>query len=488
MKNNKKYNKFQNMLKLKLHNKKFKYNSMITIFVVIFISLAFVLNLIVSMLVKTYDLKVDLTAFDLYKISDETKEFLNKYDKEAKITVLNDEEAFKKADDVYTKHIYNIVKNFAACSSKIKLEFVNLNEQPTFAAKYSNLSLQPNGILISCAGKNAKFIPISKMFQRQYDEMGLNENQVISNVEKNIAYALEFVSEKDKVKIFATQGHGEIDVLKIHNTFLDNGYQIESLNLLTTKMPNEADLIFIVAPNIDFKEEEISKLEDFIKSGKNIVYFASAIQPELKNLERFFNVNCGVSFHDGVVIETDQNKMSLNGVNDIFLYAENDNKYTENTSSKRLPININDCKPMEIQNNKKDAVVIAKTNDSSAVLKKDAKKIDLNNLEKKSFPFAVGVTKKIDDKKTAKITILSSVNILSGMEVPQFGNGDFVLNVLGETSGHKSKISVLPKVIGIPRLAVPKTYASIIAFVVMLVIPLSVVMIGVFVYQKRKRR
>ena len=156
-------------MKSAIDSKKIRYNGLILIFIIFLFSIVLFLNFIVGFLVSKYDIKIDLTTSGLYKISKETKEFLKNYDKDVRLILLNSEEGFKKSDDVYASHIYNISKNFAACSPHISLEFVNLNEQPNFASKYSNLALQQNGILLVDSKNNARFVPVSKMFQNQFD-------------------------------------------------------------------------------------------------------------------------------------------------------------------------------------------------------------------------------------------------------------------------------------------------------------------------------
>ena len=471
---------------------KFRYNGLILIFIIFLFSIVLFLNFIVGFLVSKYDIKIDLTTSGLYKISKETKEFLKNYDKDVRLILLNSEEGFKKSDDVYASHIYNISKNFAACSPHISLEFVNLNEQPNFASKYSNLALQQNGILLVDSKNNARFVPVSKMFQNQFDmENYTDEVEVISSVEKNIAYNLEFLAGKDFVKILNITGHKEAEIDRLKDSiFKENGYEVVDFNLLTTKIPDDAEAIMIVAPTIDFKKEEIEKLHRFYNSGKKVIYFASALQPKLNNLEEYLYSNFGISFVDGVLVETNPNRMSLASSSDIFTYASEENKYVENMTSKKLPINFNDCRPIEIKKNLKDVeiVKICETQNSSAVLSKKDKEFDVNKAEKKSFPVALGLNKKVGGNKTAKFTVFSTAYILAGMGTPQLGNGEFVLNVFGETVNHKSKTKILPKIIGIPRLTISRFTSSVLGVIFILILPLVVVLIGAITYFKRKRR
>ncbi len=475
-------------------NKKNKYNALMGLLITIFIGIVIVLNLIVSTLINKYDFKLDLTFNELYKISNETKEFLNGYEKDVKLILLNDEQSFKKSDDVYAKHIYNICKNFASFSPHIFLEFVNLNEQPSFVSKFPNLALQQNGVLLVSEKENkAQFVSASTMFKNSYEmDSAANEMQVVSNVEKNIANTLEFLDGKNNVFTLTITGHNELDLKNIKNGFFgENGYDLKEFNLSASSIDEKAELILIVAPTIDYSEEEILKLKKFVDSGKNLVYFASALQPKLKNLEAFFLENGGFSFKEGVVVETDQNKMASTALNEIFTYANYENEYLKNMFNKKAPISLNDCKPIEIKESdeKFNVTKICETGETSTILlKNNNENFNIEKAEKKSFPLAVGVNKKISDEKKSKITVFSSAYILGGVEVPQFGNGEFVLSVLGATANHESKTKILPKIIGLPRLKMGLATENLFGLIFIFLLPFFVAVFGVVIFQKRRRR
>lgn len=490
IKNKEKKSKFKDKIKSIFISKKIRYDGLLSVFIVIFIAIVFVLNVIVSFLVKKYDVKIDLSSRGIYKVSDETKEFLNSYEKRAKLILLNDEESFKKNGNYYVTHIYNISKNIVACSDNLSLEFVNLQEQPTFAAQYKNLNLQQDGILVVDEENHSQFIPFFKMFQNQQEGFdSVNELQVLSSVERNIAHALEFLSGQNKVKTALINGHDELDLKKFKGeVFEENGYELVDLNLLTTKIPKDVKLILSISPLVDYGEKEIEVLQQFIDSGGRFIYFASSSQKKLKNLEEFILKNTGASFEDGVVVETDPNKMTLSSINEIFTYPSFDSRYVEDMFNKKKPIGLNDCKPMKLEENKNvESVVICKTQDSGAVLK-DPKNFDIKSAEKKSYPIAVGVTKKLEEGKVSKIGIFSGSSILGALDVVQLSNLDFVFSVFGEIADNRTKIKIPPKVIGVSRLAITRTQANLIAVIFILILPLTVVAIGIFIYFKRRRR
>ena len=489
MKNVKMKFKFRDKLKFFIFNKKFKYNSLISVFVVIFIAIVFILNVIVANLVNKFDLKVDLTSYGLYRVSDETREFLKDYDKKARIIVLNNEDNFKKSEDIYTKHLYNMVKNIVACNEKLSLEFVNLNEQPNFAAKYPNLKLQQNGILITDENNNARFLSVFNMFKNQYQGDSYNySSEVISNVEKNIASALEFVSGRKKINTVLISGHDEINIKSFKGVVFDeNGYNLIETNLSSEKIPDDTDLVFIVAPIVDYSVEEIKKLQDYVSAGKKIVYFASASQKKLERLEKFLEKNFGISFEEGVVIETNSKRV-FTSANDIFTFAEKENKYVQDMLNRKLPINFNDCKPLNFEESEDvESLNICGTGETATILT-DPKKFDIKTAEKKSFPLVACFSKNLGENKKSRLVVFCSSSILGGLDIPHLGNFELMFSVLGEFANNKSKIKILPKTIGVPRLAINRTTAGFMGVLFILILPLLVIISGIVVYYKRRRK
>ena len=138
-----------------------------------------------------------------------------------------------------------------------------------------------------------------------------------------------------------------------------------------------------------------------------------------------------------------------------------------------------------------DAIVqtdICSTSKTCSILNENDKNFKYESAPKSSFSIAIGSQKNISDKKTTKVTAFSNIEILSAMEVPNYGNGDFILSVFGETTDHKSNITILPKSMSTPPLGINVLQSTIIGFLFMAVIPTTIALVGYIVYRYRKRR
>lgn len=467
--------------------KQFKYGSLSAIFIAVFISIVFLVNIVASILINRYNLQIDLSYNQIYDISDQTKSFLKDYQKQTKIILLDKEDSLKN-NSPYSIQIYNVAKNIAAQSESIKLEFVDLDENPNFASTYSNLSITTGGILVVDNENNAQFLSPSSMFSQSYNNMG-QTTQVTSNVESSIAHALEFISGQNPVRTAVINGHSELDISSISKYLEDNGYKLNNINLITNGIPDETELIMINSPTVDYTDEDIQKLTAYLNKGGALVYFASSTQPSLPNLESLLK-SYGIAFTSGTVIETSTNNIAGNSMLSFYAFADEYNEYTENISNDKLPIIVNACRPMHIEqvNDLNLQTDIFQTSDTCALWPSDDPNFDYHSAKKSSFALAIGAQKKVNDQKTTKVTAFSNIQMLAAIDTPTYGNGELILSAFGETADHKSKITILPKSMSYPPLGINMTQAAIIGFLFIAVIPIAIAIVGFVVCYRRKRR
>lgn len=480
--------KFASSIKNFTHTKKFKCSTLSVTFTAIFISIIFLINILCSSIVQKYNIQIDLSSNQLYQISDQTKSFLKNYNKKTKLILLDDEQTFKNGSP-YLLHIYNISKNIAAENSNVTIEYVNLDQNPNFASNYPNLQLNSGGILITDDSNNSQYLPQSKMFSQSYGDMYTQQNQIVSNVESNIAHALEFISGQNLIKTAMISGHGEVDISPISQQFKDNGYNLNKLILTKDEISEDTELMIISSPKTDYTPEDIAKIEEYLNNGGSLIYFASATQTKLPNLESLLK-KYGIAFSEGTVVETNSRNIVGNSTNQFYVLADSSNKYTENISIKDAPIIVKSCKPMHLEKID-DAIVqtdICSTSKTCSILNENDKNFKYESAPKSSFSIAIGSQKNISDKKTTKVTAFSNIEILSAMEAPNYGNGEFILSVFGETTDHKSNITILPKSMSTPPLGINVLQSTIIGFLFMAVIPTTIALVGYIVYRYRKRR
>lgn len=151
-----------------------------------------------------------------------------------------------------------LIKKYQDASSKIQLEFVEVNERPDLSKEY--------GV---DKGSGVVFL----------DYKG-RRNRIEKIDEQEFTSALVKVT-RDKTKtIYFTIGHGEKDLnenreglgLGSLKVMLDNNrYSVKELALAQNpKIPADADVIVIAGPSQGFQDFEITALEQYLKSGGSL--------------------------------------------------------------------------------------------------------------------------------------------------------------------------------------------------------------------------
>lgn len=152
-----------------------------------------------------------------------------------------------------------LLKKYQDQSSFIKLEFIELNERPDLAEEYG-------------VNKGSGVVFLDYKTKR---------NRIEKIEEQEITSALVKVTrEKDK-SIYFTTGHGEKDLednksaeglAALKGLLEGNRYVVKPLALTAVpKVPDDADILFIIGPEHPFLEMEYKALQEYLKRGGSVV-------------------------------------------------------------------------------------------------------------------------------------------------------------------------------------------------------------------------
>lgn len=473
------------MMKKLLKSKWFRHGAFSLAACAVFIAAVVLINVIASVLVSHFGWKIYLTSTQAYEISDQTKTFLQNYDQPAEIIVLEDEATYRTQSD-YTLQAYNILQNMASQNAKLSLRFVDLQENPGFSSQYADVNLSTGGVLVTNSQGNYRYISPGSLFSASASSVS-RQTIFVSNVEQTVAHALEYISGQNPVVTAVISGHNETDISSVQSVIEANDYTLQTVNLITDNLPENTGLVLINSPTVDYTQEDIAKLSDYLNNGGALAYFASSGQPALPNLEALL-AQYGVTFSAGTVVETNPNNIAYNSGVTFYTFAEA-NDYTSDMSDQTLPIAVAKMRPMQAA--AADNVTttnICSTSETCAVWPSNQQDYDVNAAEKQSFPIALGSKKDLGDGKTAQVTAFASLEMLGPIDAPTYGNGSFILSVLGETANHKSAVTVLPKSLESAPLGINGTQLILIAIVFIGAIPIAACIVGIIVCMRRKRR
>ena len=182
-------------------------------------------NLIATSLTDKFDLNLDLTSNQLYQISDDTKSALSDLKDSVTITVLADEDDFKK--DTYYGTVYKLLNKYTQLAGdNLTVTYINPYTNPNAVSKYSNLasSITTGSVIVSC-GDNTRVLNTSDFYSTEasssysgyYDVTGFQGEQALTS-------AILSVTSEETPGMYVLQGHNESISTSLSTLFTSAGY------------------------------------------------------------------------------------------------------------------------------------------------------------------------------------------------------------------------------------------------------------------------
>lgn len=285
-------------------SRKFKYGSLSTGLTVAFIAVVIIVNVIFTLLADTYSWKLDMTSYDLYSISDNTKQIVRSLTKDNKVTF-----TIMYKEDEYPEQFSEVIKRFANLSDKIEYTFIDVDVNPSALTSYgSEYSIEEGSIVVQSKDR-IRVVPFEDLYETD-SETGA----VAYKTEESLAAAMLYVTKEEIPLVYFLTGHGEAKYESLLNLFANNGSDVEEVRLSQVKeFDEQARCLVICGPTMDYSESEIRKLQDFLANEynyeRNLFYFSNPESPDLPNLNGFL-AEWGIKINHNVVLESDENSAS----------------------------------------------------------------------------------------------------------------------------------------------------------------------------------
>jgi ABC-2 type transport system permease protein len=293
-------------------------------------------------------------------------------------------------------------------------------------------------------------------------------------------------------------GHGESELSSAFQTAVSKAnFQTASLSLLTEgKVPDDADCLFICAPQSDISSDEKDMLAEYLKAGGSMMLITDVSKSGVSftNLYALMEYY-GVSAVNGVVVEGSQDNYVYSrpyyllpnlGDHDIT------EPLTENGYSVLLPI----AQGLKVGSSLRDGLSVTELLTTSDSAYSKAGGYSITTYDKESgdtdgpFALSVAVTDAVDDDTTTSIVWVSSSYLLDDQTNSQVsgGNQDFFENALSWLCHQEDTISIHAKSIGTSYLTVDSSAAALMTAFIVGVIPLGCLGTGIVIWVRRKRR
>lgn len=467
-------------------------------FTVIFIAAVVLVNVIVWIISDRVDISADLTTAGIYTLDEKTETYLAEtLESDVTLTVLKTEQEFEGQDTAY-KQVNEILKRMEMTGDHVEVEYLDINQNPNYTSKFKGETLGENYIVAECeqTGRHRIISPYDYFLFNQYYSRYVVEG---SDIEQAAVSAMMYITNTDPIKVAFTEGFGESESSSaLKDLLYRNGCDVETLTLTTTpEISSDIDFVVIYAPTIDIDKEQLAKLDKFLDNGgnygKNVVYFASTMQPKTPNLDEFLS-DWGISVGFDIIGQTDANYLTSSETVFAHLQQVCDTEYTSPVYGSRLMTFGAYMRPVYLtENSAADRTVLMKTYDKAFLYPMDkeaAEDFDLDNAESGEFNDAVVSQKTNDGGSKSRVCVLGSELFVSSayMSYTNANNAELFMGMWNYISGREQGMTIKEKSL------VPATFemnvktANSFSIVLCIVIPVCVIVIGITVWLRRRHR
>lgn len=445
------------------------------------------LNLAASALPDSYT-TVDVTSQKLYSLTPTTKKLLKELTGDVTIYVINSE---SNEDSMVGKTL----DSYAALSEHIKVVYKDPVVSPDFYKDYTD-SISINSLIVEC-GEKFQVINYNDLYTYDFDSATYRQTVSGYDAEGLLTSAVAYVTSENTSPVYQVQGHGE---QSLEQTFSDGVKKeniiLEDLTLLTSEgVPENAAGVMILSPTGDLNEEDAEKLIDYLDQGGKILLttsYTDYFREEMPNLTKVLEY-FGLSVGDGLIVEQDQDMMYQSP---LYLLPEVEaDSLTTGVFGKTYDfIMMPYTQPILITETEGVTVTPLLSTSLSSYSKtglKDSGEITKEQGDAQG-PFAVGVhaVKTLDSEKTAEIIVYSSDMLFTetSNQYTMDNNLTLFTNAVSTMGGKTESISIPVKSYQTERVTVPMASSIRLAILFMGIIPVGLLVIGIVVWARRKKR
>lgn len=434
----------------------------------------------------------DFTQDKINSLSDMSKQIASGINKDVEIILVN----MQATED--------FAKKYNSVNDKIKVEVIDdLTARPDLTDKYG-ITADSSAIIVKSEEKD-KILTSADLYTMDYTTY-----QQKDITEEALTNALIDVTTDKKPIIYNLTGHNKYSSEYLYyfsQDLVEEAYEFKDLDLLTTgKVPDDASVLMITTLSEDITNAERDSILEYIKKGGKIILFSDPNSTG-KNMPNFQKVldEYGVSISEGVMLEQDADKMLYGTPSAIVVTVS---PYTSVTSQTNM--NMNACfmtsGRIDIKNSEKleelgvEAEILATTGEKSFYRKDySIESASKTSSDEDAGNATVGalLKKKIDDDKTSELIVYSNNVFITNLQIAIskqyysyaldfYNNEDLAVNSIAYLTGRDNMITIR-KDVETTTYTVTKEQNTIILTIIF-EIPVMIVIIGIIVWQIRRRK
>lgn len=462
--------------------------------IVLLVTVAFLVNAIALILSNRYPLAVDLTQNAAYEIGDETKSLLSSLNADVQIDVLATETSFSGSP--YLIQAQRILDQYPRHSDRVTLRYVDYASDPTYAASHPDLTLTDGDVLVSC-GERLKQLTLMSLFNYAYTATG-SMTVESSRAEEAVTGAIVNVLSGEETKIAVLTGNGVQNAENFTALLVNNNFTLTAASIATDALDGY-DAAILLAPQTDLSEDAVRSLEQFLYNGglygKTLFYAASVEQQPLPNLETFL-AEWGVSVGAGAVFESKAERTyQYQPFYPLADYASE--TYRDMLIDDHTPILLPKARPMETLFAARDGYyteTLLSFAETAGVRPADAGD-DFGADDATRWgpmPALVLSSYKVVENgavtKQSNVVVSSSTAMLDALclQNSSLTNTEYLLNLFNDLLARADTVHIAPKSLAGKTLGITTKQVTVLGVLLGGVLPLSILLAGVFVWLYRR--
>lgn len=437
--------------------------------------------------------ELDVTQDKLYSLSDQSKQYAESIDKDVEIILINMGES-----EIDFANKYNSIND------KIKIEVVDDVSARTDLQDEYGLTSNSLAIIVK-SDERDKVLSYYDLYTTDY-----YTGQTINTIEEALTNAIIDVTTEEKPIIYSLIGHNKYssDYFYYFTADLqDEAYEFKELDLLTAgSVPEDCSVLMITTLAEDITEAERDAILDYINQGGKIILFSdpNSTGIEMPNFQEVLDTY-GISISEGLMLEQDDDKMLMGTPNAIIVTVS---PYTSVTSETSM--NLQGCfittGKIDIDSDKLEELGVEvetlATTSANSYYRTDysidlSKGLTDDDTEEGNATVGALLKKTIDDDTTSELIVYSNNIFITNLQIAInsqyasyaldfYNNEDLAMNSIAYLTERENMITIR-KDAQVTTYNVTEQQNTIVLSIIF-TIPAVIVVIGIIVWQYRRRK
>ena len=400
-----------------------------------------------------------MTSQKLYSLTETSEELARNLTEDVTIYILQSEES----QDTTLKQTLD---RYMDLSGHIHVEYKDPVVNPNFYKDYTDGNIGMNSLIV-VSDKRFKVINYNDIYETEMDYSTYSSNVTGYDGEGQITSALAYVTSDDMPVLYTLEGQDELSLsTAFQNGLAKQNAALQSINLLTQEsVPEDAQGMLILAPTSDISADDAEKLIAYLDKG-------------------------GLSIEKGLVMEGDT---SMYYQQPTYLLPEVAYDTLTNGVAGQKYIFMPYAQGIRAEEKEDVSVTSLLATSASSYAKTNMNQAQTYEKEDGDVqgPFDVGVhAEKTLEEGTAQLTLFASENLFTDSANTMVADANLTLftNTVASMSDSEISVSVPVKSYESSIITVNDSTAFSLGSLFMLILPLGLLIAGIFVWMGRRKR